>query len=201
MNRRLAHEYLDALKHQRRLSAHTLRNYGAALDLLPSLIKDKPLEKFEPADIRRGIALLHAKGLAPRTLALVLSAWRGWFAWLVRHRGLKTNPALGVRGGELRDRVSPFATPTEAIAGRTVPPLVDTHVYPEPTLAEERVERQRRPEALGALGGEQRQLLLFVAVPAAWVDHLMPRRRVVQPAGADLVRRLCAAGGDCRLVA
>jgi len=97
VDRRLAHEYLDALKNQRRLSAHTLRNYGAALDLLPSLTKEKSVEKLEPADIRRGIALLHSKGLAPRTLALVLSAWRGWFSWLVRHRGLRTNPALGVR--------------------------------------------------------------------------------------------------------
>jgi integrase/recombinase XerC len=41
--------------------------------------------------------MLHGKGLSPRTLALVLSAWRGWFNWLVRHRGFKANPALGVR--------------------------------------------------------------------------------------------------------
>jgi len=43
------------------------------------------------------MAVLHSKGLAPRTLALVLSAWRGWFRWLARHKGFKANPALGIR--------------------------------------------------------------------------------------------------------
>src|SRR5207247_10061488 len=37
------------------------------------------------------------KGLSPRTLALILSAWRGWFRWLARHRGFRANPVLGIR--------------------------------------------------------------------------------------------------------
>jgi integrase/recombinase XerC len=40
---------------------------------------------------------MHSKGLAPRSLALMLSAWRGLFHWLVRHRGFTANPVLGVR--------------------------------------------------------------------------------------------------------
>ena len=90
-------DYLAALKHQRRLSPATLRNYAHALDLLFSLSKDQDPEAIEPAQVRRAVALLHGKGLSPRTLALVLSAWRGWFHWLVRHRGLRANPALGIR--------------------------------------------------------------------------------------------------------
>jgi integrase/recombinase XerC len=43
------------------------------------------------------VAVLHAKGLSPRSLALTLSAWRGCFRWLVRHRGLRSNPVLGIR--------------------------------------------------------------------------------------------------------
>ena len=94
---KLAHEYLDALKHHRRLAPTTLGNYARALDLLLALREGKPLQSLEPAEVRRSIALLHAKGLSPRTLALVLSAWRGWFRWLARHRGFRANPALGIR--------------------------------------------------------------------------------------------------------
>ncbi len=95
--RRLSHEYLEALRHQRRLSPATLRNYAHALELLLALLQEKALDSLEPAQVRRFVALLHAKGLAPRTLALTLSAWRGWFRWLGRHRGWKMNPVLGVR--------------------------------------------------------------------------------------------------------
>jgi integrase/recombinase XerC len=93
----LAGEYLDALKHQRRLSAATLRNYAHALDLLLVLLEKNSLESLDAAQARRFVATLHARGLAPRTLALTLSAWRGYYRWLVRHRGLRANPLLGLR--------------------------------------------------------------------------------------------------------
>lgn len=93
----LAREYLDALRHQRRLSPATLRNYRHALDLLLSLLGESPLRDVEPAQVRRFVALMHSRGLAPRSLALMLSAWRGCYHWLVRHRGFSANPVLGVR--------------------------------------------------------------------------------------------------------
>ena len=92
----LALQYLDALKHQRRLSPATIKNYARAIELLLSL-HPPGVNALEPAHVRRFVALLHGKGLAPRTLALVLSAWRGWFRWLVRHRGWKANPVVGIR--------------------------------------------------------------------------------------------------------
>jgi integrase/recombinase XerC len=92
-----AEDYLASLKHQRRLAAATLENYGRALGLLLTLREGQPLAAMEPNEVRRAIALLHGKGLAPRTLALVLSAWRGWFRWLARHRGFSANPVLGIR--------------------------------------------------------------------------------------------------------
>jgi integrase/recombinase XerC len=93
----LAREYLDALRHQRRLSAATLKNYAHALNLLLSLLGEKTLQELEPAQVRRFAALMHSRGLSPRSLALMLSAWRGLFHWLVRHRGFAANPVLGVR--------------------------------------------------------------------------------------------------------
>ena len=92
----LVREYLDSLRDQRRLSPATLRNYSRALQVLLDLFKEN-LATLEPAQVRRFVALLHGKGLAPRTLALVLSAWRGYFRWLVKHRGWKFNPVAGIR--------------------------------------------------------------------------------------------------------
>jgi integrase/recombinase XerC len=91
----VAREYLEALEHQRRLSPATLRNYARALDLL--LKETHSAESLEPSQVRRLIAVLHAKGASPRTLALTLSAWRGYFRWLARHRNLRANPVLGIR--------------------------------------------------------------------------------------------------------
>ncbi|HVL36630.1 MAG TPA: tyrosine recombinase XerC [Burkholderiales bacterium] len=93
----LAREYLEALAHQRRLAPATVRNYGRALELLLALLGEADLAALEPAQVRRLVARLHAGGLAPRSLALLLSAWRSWFRWLVRHRGFRANPVLGVR--------------------------------------------------------------------------------------------------------
>ncbi len=96
MDAQHAADYLAALKHQRRLAPATLENYRRALALLLELHKE-PLAKLEPVQVRRAVAVLHSKGLSPRTLALILSAWRGWFRWLARHRGFRANPVLGIR--------------------------------------------------------------------------------------------------------
>ena len=65
----VARDYLEALQHQRRLSPATLENYAHALQLLQGLAGKKSLQDLEAADIRRFLSMLHAKGLAPRTLA------------------------------------------------------------------------------------------------------------------------------------
>ena len=109
----LAGEYLDALRHQRRLSPATLTNYGHALKALFTLLDKKTLESLDPAQVRRFVAVMHARGLAPRSLALMLSAWRGLYRWLVRHRGFSANPVLGVRAPKAA-RALPKALSVEA---------------------------------------------------------------------------------------
>jgi integrase/recombinase XerC len=109
----VARDYLEALQHQRRLSPATLENYAHALQLLLGLAEKRSLENLEAADIRRFLAMLHAKGLAPRTLALTLSAWRGCFRWLVTHRGWRANPVLGIRAPKAA-RTLPKALSVEA---------------------------------------------------------------------------------------
>lgn len=93
----LVEQYLGALRHQRRLSPRTLEAYRHSLDLLRSLAQDKALRALEAAQLRRYVATLHGRGLSGRTLAKTLSAWRGLYRWLVRHRGYRSNPAQGLR--------------------------------------------------------------------------------------------------------
>ena len=109
----VARDYLEALQHQRRLAPATLENYAHALQLLLGFVDKRSLADLEAADIRRFLAILHAKGLAPRTLALTLSAWRGCFRWLVKHRGWRANPVLGIRAPKA-PRALPKALSVEA---------------------------------------------------------------------------------------
>jgi len=85
------------LEHQRRLAPRSLEIYRANLNALLQLLGAAPLASLEPAQVRRFVAQLHARGLAPRSLAGLLSAWRGLFRWLARHRGYQANPVEGVR--------------------------------------------------------------------------------------------------------
>jgi integrase/recombinase XerC len=95
--RELAAAYLYALEHGRRLSAHTGASYARDIDQLLALVPGVPLERVGNHAIRRALAQLHARGLSGKSLGRMLSAWRGFFGWLVRHHGLGTNPCAGVR--------------------------------------------------------------------------------------------------------
>src|SRR5919197_2951247 len=129
---RLAREYLEALEHQRRLSPATLRNYGQAISALLALLDKKPLGTLEAHNVRRFVALLHARGLSPRSLALTLSAWRGLYAWLVRHRGFGANPVLGIRAPKAA-RLLPKALTVERIQQ-----LLDSDSTDAPALLRDR---------------------------------------------------------------
>ena len=56
-----------------------------------------PLRAGETHHVRRWAAQLHGAGLAPRSIALVLSAWRGFYRWLGRDGLVAANPVDGVR--------------------------------------------------------------------------------------------------------
>ncbi len=94
---KLLEEFLDQLAHQRRLSPGTARNYARALEELFDLTDGVPLEKLEPQHMRRAVSALHARGISGRTIAYRLSGWRGFFNWLIKHRGFSHNPCAGLR--------------------------------------------------------------------------------------------------------
>jgi len=85
------------LEQERRLSPHTAANYQRDIEALLEATADVPLAHLQSANIRRAVAKLHARGLSGRSLARMLSAWRGFYGWLVRQRGYAMNPCVGVR--------------------------------------------------------------------------------------------------------
>ena len=89
----------DYRKVERRLAERTLKLYGDAVDRLERLARATPvaLRQAETHHIRRWAAQLHGAGLAPRTIALLLSAWRGFYRWLGRDGLVAANPVEGVR--------------------------------------------------------------------------------------------------------
>lgn len=93
----LVREYLGSLAHQRHLSPVSIANYTRSLARLLELLGTARLAQVDSAQVRRAIARLHSTGLAPRALANQLSAWRGLYHWLVRHKGYEANPCVGVR--------------------------------------------------------------------------------------------------------
>lgn len=89
--------YLAHLTHERRLSLLTEKSYARDLATLWQLAADIPLDQLRAHDIRHFIVRLHAGGLSGRSLARMLSAWRGFYRYLIRHHGYRHNPCNGMR--------------------------------------------------------------------------------------------------------
>ena len=89
--------FLDQLAHQRRLAAGTVRNYRRAVQELLALSPGVALERLDSQHLRRAASQLHARGMSGRTIAYMISGWRGFFGWLVKHRGFSRNPCVGLR--------------------------------------------------------------------------------------------------------
>lgn len=113
--------YLAYLAHERRLSALTCRHYGRDIDVLFHLAKDQSLAALKVHDIRRYIATLHGKGLGGRSLARMLSAWRGFFTFLARNHALGNNPCLGLRAPKSAKRLPQTLSPDEAARLMNIP--------------------------------------------------------------------------------
>src|SRR5207244_4696639 len=72
---------------------------GDAFDRLQRLAATAAvaLRDVQPHHVRRWAAQLHGEGLKPRSIALLLSAWRGFYRWLGRDGRVALNPVEGVR--------------------------------------------------------------------------------------------------------
>ncbi len=92
-------DFLSHLIRERRLSPHTAEGYGHDVRVLLELTQEQEtaLHDLQIHQIRRFIARLHGRGLGGKSLARMLSAWRGFFNYLARDHGFTRNPCTGVR--------------------------------------------------------------------------------------------------------
>jgi integrase/recombinase XerC len=91
--------HLQHLEVERRLAARTLAMYGEAFERLQrfAVAMPVPLRAVQTHHVRRWAAQLHSQGLASRSIAIALSAWRGLYRWLGREGSVALNPVEGVR--------------------------------------------------------------------------------------------------------
>ena len=90
-------EYLEFLNFERGLSPLTRENYARDITQLIKLADSTTLNSLQNIHIRRYIASLHSKGLGGKSLARMLSSWRGFFEFLVNRKGFTANPVIGLR--------------------------------------------------------------------------------------------------------
>lgn len=99
--------YLDHLVFERGLSPLTRESYTRDLNLLMQLVDEwnahvelaerLTLGNLEIHHVRRFIALLHGRGLGGKSIARTLSAWRGFYHYLIRFCQFSRNPCMGLR--------------------------------------------------------------------------------------------------------
>lgn len=89
--------YFDFLEFERGLSPLTRSSYARDIAALDKLRGETDLQQLTNTQIRRFIATLHGQGLGGKSIARMLSSWRGFFAYLVQRQGFAANPVLGLR--------------------------------------------------------------------------------------------------------
>ena len=91
--------YLQHVRVEKRLAARTVELYR--LDLLKlaefAAKANIGLLAVQTTHIRQWVARMHSGGRSSRGIALVLSGWRGFYAWLGRESLVKLNPVVDVR--------------------------------------------------------------------------------------------------------
>ncbi|MES2181138.1 MAG: tyrosine recombinase XerC [Pseudomonadota bacterium] len=90
-------DYLQHLTFERGLSTLTCQSYARDIKLLASLTENVNLALVQNTQVRRFIATLHSRGLSGKSIARALSAWRGFYNYLINHHGYTQNPVMGLR--------------------------------------------------------------------------------------------------------
>lgn len=111
-------EYLSAyiahLTHERGLSPLTCENYTRDIGLLLRLAGEIPLQDIQPPHIRRFVATLHGRGLSGKSIARMLSAWRGFYHYLASRQGFPANPCIGMRAPKSAKTLPQALSPEQA---------------------------------------------------------------------------------------
>lgn len=109
----LANAFIDHLTYERRLSPLTCASYARDIRILLNYLSNGDLEQVQVANIRQMIAQSHGKGLSPKSLARILSAWRGFYHYLIRDHHFRLNPCIGVRVPKSAQKLPHVLSPDE----------------------------------------------------------------------------------------
>lgn len=98
MHEVIIRDWLSYLAAERGLSPRTQAAYSRDIVLLSESFPQQSLSTLGGQEIRRALTQLHKAGLSGRSLARVLSAWRGFFTYLLRKKLMsEQNPCSDVR--------------------------------------------------------------------------------------------------------
>jgi integrase/recombinase XerC len=111
----LAQEYLRELHVVRQVSQHTIAAYTKDLDYLLARLDEQGLDLADVTSdqVRSWVVKLHSKGQASRSIARMLSAWRGFYLWLANQKGLVNKSPLSDIKAPKRNKPLPKALSVE----------------------------------------------------------------------------------------
>lgn len=95
----LVEQYLEHVRVGKRLAQRTVELYALDLQKLREYAAEAGvgLLRVQTAHVRRWVAQMHGAGRSGRGIALILSGWRGFYAWLGRNGRIASNPVQDVR--------------------------------------------------------------------------------------------------------
>jgi integrase/recombinase XerD len=91
--------YLDHLRVERRLAAHTLESYARDLRELQAFAESEgtPAEHLQRSALEAFVRGLMSRGQSPRSVARAVASIRGWYRYLALEGRLAANPAEDLR--------------------------------------------------------------------------------------------------------
>jgi integrase/recombinase XerC len=107
--------FIAYLNHERHYSPLTAENYARDIKRLFQLAGTISLEDLKSHQIRRFVAQLHGQGLGGKSLARMISAWRGFYAYLMRKHQYNVNPCVGLRAPKSARNLPHALSPDEAV--------------------------------------------------------------------------------------
>jgi integrase/recombinase XerC len=121
--------FLTCLRVERRLAERTLSMYGEALSRLQASASASgvELQQATPQHVRQWVGQLRSRGLAPRSIAIALAAWRGLYTWWGRQGVLQANPVQGVRAPKAAKPLPKALSVEQAVALADQPDTPGSH--------------------------------------------------------------------------
>ena len=122
-------EFLQHLKYERNLSAHTIRNYESDLEQFRSFVcgvekrEDIPYAEIDRLTIREWLANLHAAGKKKSSIARKLASLRTLFQFLIREGKVESNPAKMVATPKIERKLPNHLSMEDAVRFIETPDL------------------------------------------------------------------------------